>query len=161
MAAPSDTTRGTPSGIMLEEGLGCKIAFSRLPTFSVKELETKPPALDNGEPIKITTHFNSRYHTKVSQALIDLKPFTVKVQYDPNSLNQAITTLIGPTADGAITVSFPDGTKYTFYGYLQIFDPDALVPGQLPTATLTIVPTCWDKTNRVEAGPVVTSVAGT
>lgn len=160
MAAPVATTRGTPAGIMLKDGYKSLITFARLTTASFWEKTVQPVGIDGGEPIEQTTMHNSAWRTTAPRSLMTLTPFTVKAAYDPNFLNTSqVQSLINQP--DTITQRFADGTTIAFYGYLQKFEPAEMSEGAQPEATLTIVPTNFDHVNKVEAGPVITSVSGT
>lgn len=159
MAAPTATARGTPAGIQLCDGMFSVITFARLPTVSFWEKGVTPPGLEGGDAIDATSHHNVRYRTKCPRSLIDLTDVTTKVFYDPNVYNQIITDLIN--VPDTVTVEFHDGSTLAFYGYLKSFVPDEMTEGTKPEATITIVCTNFDHANDVEAGPVLTSVAGT
>lgn len=158
MTAPSTTARGTPAGKKLDEGFSTKVAFARLATFSVWEKTVQPPGVDSGEPVETTTMHNLIWRTQNPRKLKTLTPHSFKAAYDPNMYNQVINTLIG--INGSITVTYPDGSTLDYYGYLQKIEPDQIEEGKQPEATVTIVPTNVD-TSGAEAGPVLTSVAGT
>lgn len=159
MAAPTSTARQTPVGIILGDGFSTKIAFARDPDVSFWEKTVGPPGIDGGEAIDQTTMHNVAWRTKSARTLKTLTDSSLTVAYDPNVYNNIIDNLINMA--GSITVHFPDGSKLDFYGYLQSFEPDDLTEGEQPTATITIVVTNFDPVNRVEAGPVLTSVSGT
>jgi len=159
MAAPASTVRVTPVGIKLDDGFSTKIAFARDSNVSFWEKSVSPPGLDGGEAIETTTMHNLIYRTMASRALVTLTESSLTVAYDPNVYNDILTNLINQ--EGSITVHFPDSSKLDFYGYLRTFEPSELSEGEQPEATVTITPTNFDPVNRVEAAPVLTSVAGT
>lgn len=159
MAAPADTTRGTPTGLRLDDGYSTKLAFARDPTICFWEKTVKPPGVDGGDAIDTTTMHNTTYRTMAARALITLTESSLTVAYDPNVYNTIITNLLNQ--EGAITVHFPDGSKLSFFGYLRTFEPNDCAEGEQPTATINITPTNYDPVNGVEAAPVLTSVAGT
>lgn len=158
MAAPADTTRVTPVGIMLEDGFSSKIAFERDPNISLWEKSMKPPGADGGDSIEQTTMHNLVYRTMASRALITLTESTGKCAYDPQVYDQIIALI---NREGAITQHFSDGSKLSYFGFLKSFEPDELQEGTQPEASFTITPTNRDPITKVEQGPVVTSVAGT
>lgn len=158
MSSPANTVRGTPAGIKLKDGYSSTIAFAANPTISFWEKQVTPPGLDGGEKVPQTTMLNSTLRTFASRGLYELTDVTVKAGYDPNLYTQ-IASLIN--VEGAITVKWKDGSTLDFFGYLQKFMPDTLADGTQPECTITIVCTNWDPVGKVEAGPVMTSVAGT
>jgi hypothetical protein len=158
MAAPTPTTRGTPTGIKLDDGYRALITLSNNTTISFWEKKVQPPGADGGGPVDTTTMHNNTYRTMSSRALITLTEISVTVAYDPG-IYTAIMQQIN--REQTITVLFPDGSTVAFYGFLQKFEPSDLEEGNQPEAKITITPTNYDPTNRVEAGPTITSVSGT
>lgn len=143
---------------MLENGFTSKVAFSRNPSCAVWEKTVQPVGWDQGEPIDISTMFNSRKRTKAPRALTDTTPQVMTVAYNPAFYTQ-LREMIG--VPQSITHHFPDGTKYSYWGWIKDFIPAPLSDGVFPEATMTVIESDWDPTNNVEAEPVVTSVAGT
>lgn len=160
MAAPTPASSvGTPAGIKLDNGHAMRVYFARDPDFSLWEKSVKLPPLDGGDPVDTTTMRNTLWRTKGPRALIDTGEMTFTAAYDPDSYNQARELLNKPDT---ITVFLPDGSKLAFYGYMQKFEPnDNPGDGEQPEASVTIIPTNFDHVNKVEAGPVLTSVSGT
>ena len=158
MAAPTPVARGTPAGLKLKDGQFTKLTFNDLPTLSVWEKAVKPPGIDGGDPIPQTTHHNVYWRTTAPRALRTLTQSTIKVAYDPNMVNQLESQV---NREQGLTVTFPDGSTLAFFGFLKSVEFDDLVEGEQPEATIQIEPTNWDPVNDVEAGPVLTSVAGT
>lgn len=165
MAAPADTTRldpGASSGNNrhLDNGHSTKIAFARDPDVSFWEKTVPMPGLEGGDPIETTTMHNSTWRTFASRSLITLTPITITAAYDPAVFEQIRNNLLNQ--NGAITVTLPDGSTLSFWGYLQTFEPEALEEGTFPMANITIVPTNYDDaTDNDEADPVYTDVIGT
>lgn len=158
MAAPTTQTRVTPAGIPLQDGYQTKIVFGEDPNISFWETSINPPAIEGGDPIDTTTMYNIDWFTKAAQSLKDLQPFTLTAGWDPDLYDEADNLI---NVEGEITVLFPDGSTLDFFGYMQRFEPQELVRGTFPLCTITVVPTNYDPTNHVEAGPVLTEVAGT
>ena len=158
MAAPSTTAIASPTGKRLKRGYKCVVMFSRDSTIGLYVIEVKPPGIDNGEPINITTMNNSAYMTKAEQALQEITDGSIVFAYDPNIYNEALAALIGQ--NGSVTVHYPDGSTLDFWGYLRNIDPSNIVRDGMPTASGTLVVTNRDTTDA-EAGPVLTSVSGT
>jgi hypothetical protein len=101
---------------------------------------------------------NATVTTKAAQALYDVPNAQTTVAYDPAVITQ-IQALVNQ--EGSITEHFSDGSTLSYYGYLKSFAPAEKTRGTQPEATIEIVVTNWDPINRVEAVPVLTSVAGT
>lgn len=158
MAAPAVTTRQTPSGIPLGDGFRSLKAFARDPDVSFWEKSNKPPGVDGGDAIDTTTMHNVTFRTMASRALYTLTESTCKAAFDPNLVNNIIQLI---NAEGAITDTFSDGSSISYFGFLKSVEFDDMVEGTQPEATITVVPTNWDPVNKVEAGPVLTSVSGT
>lgn len=158
MAAPPTTARVAPTGIKLDEGYQVLFAFSLNPSISVWEKSAKLPGISNGDPIPRTTQHNTTYHTKAPRKLNEITDGSMKVGYDPNCINQ-ILAIVGK--EGAMTAHLPDGSTQDQWAYIKDFQPGEFSEGSPVEADMTIVVTNWDPVNRVEAGPVLTSVAGT
>lgn len=158
MAAPAPTVRQTPAGIKLKDGFPTKITIGLDPDISFWEKSVKPPGADGGDEIDQTTMHNVDVTTKAPQSLIDFTVCSGVAAYDPNILNQILATI---NMETTITLTFSDGSTWSFYGYLKIFDPQELTRGVQPEANFEIVVTNWDPTNKVEAVPAVASVSGT
>lgn len=158
MSAPTNTVRGTPAGIKLKDGYQSTITFAANSTISFWEKEITPPGLDGGEKVPQTTLLNNTFRTFASRGLYELSDVTVKAAYDPIIYSNVASII---NVEGSISVKWKDGSTLDFFGYLQKFMPDALADGTQPEASITIVCTNWDPVGKVEAGPVLTNVAGT
>ncbi len=157
-AAPTPTARVTPTGRLLENGHRSLITSARDTNVNLWEKDVGQPGDDGGEPVDTTTQHNSTFRTKSPRTLRDLTPFTVTFSYDP-IIRDEISNLIN--VRDTITIRYPDGSTMCFFGYLKGVEFDPLSEGEFPSGTATYVPTCYDPTNDVEAGPVMTLVSGT
>ena len=158
MTAPSVTERTTPAGIDLKDGFPTILAFSQDVDISLWEVEVTPPGIDGGDAIDITTMHNAIWMTKAAQSLAEMTDISMRVGYDPDCYDEIIAII---NVQGSVTIHFPDGSTLAFYGYLKSFKPGALSKGKYPDAEIVIVITNYDPTAHVEAGPVMTEVAGT
>lgn len=161
MTAPAHTNRinpSTASKIALEDGFSSVFAFAIDPDVALWEKTVKPPGYDGGEPIDTTTMHNSEWRTMAPRQLITMSALTGTAAYDPVLYTQ-LRSLIN--VEGAITQHFPDGSKISFYGFLQKWEPDALAEGKQPECQFTIVVTNQDPTTGAEEDPVYVDVAGT
>ncbi len=159
MAAPTPTARATPGGIALRSGHSTKITLAADTDIEFWEKEVTPPGFDSGDSIDVTTMFDVRYLGKAPQPLIDVTDITCTVAYDPG----VITSIKANTGlETTITVTHPDGTTWAQFGYLKSFMPQSHTRSEQPTAEVTFVVTNRDRAaSWVEAGPVLTNVAGT
>lgn len=157
MAAPSPTTRVTPSGKILPDGYQSLTTFSADTDCAVWEVEMTPPGMDLGDPINITTQHNSAWRTMFLRQLITLTPQTIRGLYDPDLYGQ-ILAMRG--VNQTITQEFYDGSTIAYYGGVTRVDFGPLVEGTAPEVTITITPTNRDSSGA-EYGPVITSVTGT
>jgi hypothetical protein len=155
---PVTTVRQTPLGIRLDDGHSTKIAFERDPDISFWEKTVKPPGIDGGDAVDIQTMHNVTWRPRAPRQLKTLTDLTLKVAYDPAVFTQILALC---NVEGSITCIFPDGSTYSFFGFLRVFDPDDNAEGTQPTATITITPTNVDPVTGAEAGPVLIEVAGT
>ena len=158
MTAPSATARSAPGGIALKEGFSTKITLASDPDISFWEKDVQPSAYDGGDPIDISTMHNTTYRTKAPRSLVDVGAVQSKVAYDPAVITQIMSIINVSTT---ITVTHPDGSTEAAYGYLRSFTRDAHADGAQPEGTIVLEITNYDNTANVEAGPTITSVAGT
>lgn len=157
MAAPTATARLDPTGLRLEDGYRSLYTFKRFPAVNLWEIEVTPPGVDGGDKIDTTTMHNDRWRTNKHRSLMELTDGAFTCAYDPAVLDQIVEMI---NVRDEITVTFPDGSTWAFWGYMRVFEPDSLKEGEMPTATVTITPTNED-VSHVERGPVATSVTGT
>lgn len=158
MAAPTPTTRQTPAGIYLEDGHSTLITLAGDPDISLWERTVTPPGIDGEDPVDVTTMHNTVNRTFAPRQLKTLTEMTTTAAYDPAVLTQLYARI---NIEDTITVTFPDGSTWAFYGYLRAFEPDEISEGEMPSATVTFQPTNWDYVNNTEEGPALVSVAGT
>lgn len=153
MAAPTATPRGAPDGFMLENGYQSLITIASDTTIELYEIEVGVPGWDGGEPVDTTTMHNIFYRTMRPRSLITLTSFTVLCGYDPVA-HTALRDLVN--IEDTFTVEWPSDQTLAFYGFIQLADFSPLIEGELPTVTLTIVPTNFDPVNCTEEAPVLT-----
>lgn len=158
MAAPAPTVRQSPSGIKLKDGFPTKITFATKPAISLWEKTVTPPGIDGGDAIEQTTMHNTAWRTMAARQLKTLTESSFTAAYDPICFTDLLALINFETT---ITVTFPDGTTYAFFGYLRTFEPQEVSEGAQPEANCSITPTNFDPAGKVEAGPALASVAGT
>ena len=151
-------TRGTPAGIMLRDGFSSKIAFEDDLTIELWEKTVTPPGFDGGDPIDITTMWNTTVRTKAARGLYDTTDGSVTCAYDPE-MYEAVRAMIN--VEQIITYTFADGSTESKYGFLKTFEPSELSEGSHPEATVTIVHTNRNPSSQAEEAGTLVSVAGT
>lgn len=137
----------------INDGHSTIINFSLAPIVKFKEKEVTPPGADGGGENDITTMRNLAWRTKQSKKLLTLTEMSATVSYDP----EVYDTIVSITLENQlIDVIFPDGSKITFWGWLDKFVPGAAVEGEQPTADIAVIPSNQDD-NENEVGPVFTA----
>jgi len=132
------TTRVSPVGTMFDEGYQSLITFAADPDFSFWEEVVGAPGIDGGEPVPTTTMHNTTIRTKSPRQLKEHTPFQVQGRIASGTIDQAYALI---NVNGWITVKWPDGTQYSFPGYLKSIQPGQAQEGTPLQATLEIVPT--------------------
>jgi len=151
-------TRETPTGTKLDDGFSTKIALEGDTNIDFWEKTVQPPGIDGGDSIDITNMWNSALRTKAARSLYDLTDVSLTVAYDPLVYDQIIAII---NSNGQVTVTFPDTSTLTFYGYLKSFEPSELSEGEEPTADITIVCTNVNPNTDAETAPVFSNNSGT
>jgi hypothetical protein len=149
------TARVTPDGIKLTDGYQCLIAFAENTDIALWEKTVKPPGIEGGDAVDITTQHNEEWRTSAPRSLKTLTPIQVTAAYDP-AVFESILDMVNVVQ--WITLHWPDGSTYDFVGYLKTFEPAALAEGTQPEATVTIVPT--NELDGEEEAPVYTPSSG-
>lgn len=159
MANPVTTVRQTPGGIQLKEGFPVKVSFARDPDFEMAEKSVKPPMVNGGEAIDITTQFNNLLRTKYPRTLHELGPISGRSAYNPKAFASARSNLVNQ--NGSVTCRWADGSTLDLFAFLRVFDPQEMSEGAQPEAAYEIEISNYDNATNAEVGPVYTDVAGT
>lgn len=143
-----------PSGTRLRRGHGTVIEFSLMTTIQLWERSVKPPGIDGGTPINISTHRSVTWDQMFPRALRTLTAATGQCNYDEAVFPNIVSMC---NKNQQFSVIFPTGRPITFWGWLQSFefvaidsDPD----GNMPVADFSIQPSNTDNTGA-EVGPTV------
>jgi hypothetical protein len=153
MAAPTPVVRTAPTGKRLKNGYRVSIGFSTNLTVKLWEISIKPPGIDGGDSINVTTQWESTWEAHAARALKRMTDGTFKFGYDP-AFWSSIVALVN--VEQTITLGLPNGGTLTFYGYAKSFEFDELQNGTMPTGTGAFVATNYDPVNDVAADPVYT-----
>ena len=128
----------------MEDGFPTKITFSGAGSqvdVYLFEKEVTPPGLAGGGAIDTTTMRNSVYRTAQPKSLIGMTPCSFVGAYDPDLYTEVLTAI---NVNQEMVLTFPDDSTLTFWGWLDEFQPNALVEGEMPTANVTVIPSNWD-----------------
>lgn len=158
MAAPATTVRGTPLGFYWPDGCVTKIAPSSHPTVSFWEKTVQPFGWDGGDPINTQTMHSGNRVTKHPRCNQEATDVNVVAAYGPNLL-AVINSLVNNNQPWTIT--YPDGTTESFWGWLRSFQPQPFAIGEFPEAEFVIIVSNWDDDNCVMADTTVAAAGGT
>ena len=100
-----------------------------------------------------------KWETFWISALVTPQDVSGTAGYNPDAMDDLI--FLCGAQSGSWTVHMPQNTKYAYWGGVLSFNFPSLRPRQFPMLNYTLVNTCWDPVNRVEAGPAVTQAVGT
>ena len=146
------------------DGFHTTVTFANAPSgvvLYIQEKEVTPPSIEIGE-LDTTTLANLSWYTKSPKRLKLLGNTVLVCKYDPAFYSQ-IEDMIGVITSVGIT--FPDDSIYEFRGWIDSFTPNAMVVGEMATATVVIVSAnqtaagvevapAWDEgSGEGEAGP--------
>jgi len=145
-----------PSGGIMEEGFSTTITYADDADVQMQVVTLTPPPLSGQGAIEITTMENTAWETMYPKKLKSLQPMSLTVAYDPAVFDEIVTML---NANQLITITFPDGATWQFWGFIDEFTPGAQEKGERPTADMTIIPTLVDDSSEpfVETAPVFTA----
>jgi hypothetical protein len=158
MAAPSPTPRVTPTANMLENGYQSLITLAADTDIELWEKSVTPPAIDGGDPIDITTQHNEDVVTMHPNALYTVADGQSVVAYSRNAYTSIIAIINVLTT---ITYRFPDGGTIAVFGFLRSFTPNEMVRGSQPEATIVIVHSNLDPSDKSEQAMVISAAVGT
>ena len=138
---------------VLTQGHGTTYTFSNNPSLVLKEKEITPFGMAGGDSIDTTTMRNDTYKTKVPQALLEGEDATFTCTYDPADLTAIVAELL---VNQLMTITFPSGATWTFWGWLNNFTPESINEIDQPTATVTVVAS-FENSSGEETAPVYTA----
>lgn len=161
MTAPVAVARTDPrtvgSPIWVPDGYRAKYTFGNVPTLALFEVSLTPAGFDMGEPIPQDHMWIDRWRIVRERKIITFTPATVKFMYDP-AFKSLLNGIVG--VNQTCSEYLYDGSSTAYFGIPKSFIFDEHVEGQPGTGTATIVPSNWDPSGKVEAGPVFVSVSG-
>lgn len=132
------TDRVTPTGTPFDDGYQSLIAFAADPDLDFWEEAVGAPGVDGGDPIPTSTMHNTALRTFAPRSLKTMTPFQVQGRFASGTIDQ-IDALINQ--NGWITINWPDGTEYSFVGYLKSFQPGQAQEGSPLQGVIEVIPT--------------------
>jgi len=141
---------------ILNDGFSTTIGFATTgPIFGVIALEktVTPAGLSGGGGIPITTMRNLTMRTVAPKSLITVDALTLTVAYDPGVYGGGNTFSGSININQQIVIAFPDGSTFTFWGFLDEFKPQENREGEQPLAALTVIASNIDDTGS-ESAPI-------
>lgn len=136
----------------MDDGFSTIITFAEKPSIRLEEKEVTPPPITAGGPIDTTNMRSTTWRTKSPKQLKDLGKMALTVAYATVAIDDVIS-IIG--VNQLITLTYPDGSTFEFYGWLDEFTPSAHKEGDQPTAACSIQPSLTDS-DGVRTEPVYT-----
>ena len=137
---------------IIKDGFSTTITFAFNPSVRFCEKEVTPPSIEGGGENDTSTMKNLALRTKSPKKLKTLGEASLLVAYE-TIVYDDIFALVNQ--NNLITITFPDGSKLAFFGWLDSFAPGAFVEGEQPTADITIIASNEDAAG-VEIDPVHT-----
>jgi len=135
----------------IDDGFATLISFALDSSVLMWEKEVTPPGVDGGGENDTSTMRNTNWRTRAPKGLITLTESSLVVAYDPDVYTEIIAMV---NQNQAITITFPDASTITFWGWINEFSPNANVEGEQPTAEVTIIPSNQDAAGD-EIAPVI------
>jgi len=120
----------------LDDGHSTTVSFGTSTVTKLYEKEVTPPGMEGGGENDTTTMHNTVYRTKSPKKLKSLTDMSMVCAYDPAAYSELVAAI---NINQLITVTFPDGDTLAFWGWLDVFTPNAIVEGEQPTANVTII----------------------
>lgn len=139
---PTPTPPQRPIGTYLTDGFSTLVTFANNPTIQLwitLEGGVKAGGFDTEGPIKIGTMHAKRMRVMAAKKLVTHQPTTLTCFYDPAVMTPLV--IIGGQLglETTITLTFPDGSSWAFYGYLNKFEVSDHKEGTAPTASCEII----------------------
>lgn len=136
----------------MDDGFSTIIALANLPSVKLYEKDVTPPGFSGGGPIDTTTMRNTNWRAMAPKALKTLSPLSATVAYATEAYNEILGQI---NVKQVFTVTFPDNSTVSFYGWIDEFTPGAHTEGEQPTASMTVQPANTDDAGD-ESAPVYT-----
>ena len=108
----------------IDDGHPTLISFANYPSVSFWEKEVTPPGMQGGGENDTTTMHNSTWRTRNPKTLKTMSNCSFTAAYDPVVYNNVVAMI---NENQGITITFPDSSTLTFWGWLDEFTPNRVV----------------------------------
>lgn len=115
----------------MNDGHATLIMMENAPLIKLFEKQVTPPAINAGGPIQTTSMRNVAVHTQAPKKLKGVGEVKVSCAYATIAINDIYAQL---GINQRITVTYPDGSRYRYWGWLDSFTPSSHTMGEQPTA---------------------------
>ncbi len=136
----------------LDDGHSTLLTFAANSSVKFYEKTVTPPGIKGGGPNDTTTMHNVDWRTHAPKKLKTLSEGSASVAYDTAVYTQILAMI---NVNQLITIHFPDGSTYAFWGWVDEFTPGAIKEGEQPVAEVKIQPSNQNDSD-VEENPVYT-----
>lgn len=133
----------------IDDGHATLFTFGNNPSVKFFEKTVTPPGVEGGGENDTTTMRNTNWRTRAPKKLKTLTNSSTTVSYDPAIYDEVVSLI---QVNQQITITFPDASTVTFWGWLDSFAPGENTEGEQPTAEITVIPSNQDNTGA-EVGP--------
>jgi hypothetical protein len=113
------------------------------------EKTVTPPGIQAGGETDTTTMRNTTWRTRSPKKLKTLSNMSGSCAYDTKVYDPTEGMLKYIGINQQIQATFPDGSQYLFWGWLDEFTPDSISEGEQPTASFTIIASNHNGTTKV------------
>lgn len=141
--ALNTTVRSTipAAAFFLKNGFRALYTLGADPAIRLWEKSVTPPGFDGQSPVDLYNQHWTKWTPQVPRGQAKMTEGRMIVAYDVRVLPQILAAI---NREDEITVNFPDGRFWAFFGYLQRFTPGEMTDGVQPTAEVVIMPTLYD-----------------
>lgn len=122
---------------LLTRGFSTVVTLQNAPSIELKGREVTPVGLSAGGPIETTSMRNTDWRTSAPKRLKELTPMSVIMAVGTDQI-PLVKEQVGINQE--IRISFPDGFRMGFYGWVDAFSLGAISEGEKTLATLILQP---------------------
>lgn len=122
----------------LQEGFRTLVTFAGLPGIALWEKRVKPPSLSRGGGISTTTMRVNNLHTMYPKTLVKIGDMSITAAY-ATQIYIDFFSFGNNNPINLVQVTWSDGSRLTYYGWLDEIDPAEISEGEQPTVTAKVI----------------------